>query len=280
MPIQYKQLQKVCEGIYGERVSGIVENDHTVTVIDPGYDAYLKRKADGTSVVRVYRLARDLGKPVKYVILTHAHNDHSANLPFYLLNKPAVLVHEKSPIKRFASQSIEKCVAAEIDGNVYRFIPTPGHGEAGDDMSILVESRKIIFVGDIVNPQMIPLYSDGNAYLASLETLLKYDYELMYCAHGGSLGQAEAKATVKHLQKLVASTRDFTFSLFDPSSPRQVICEKVYQKIAQEEGWSEQEFNERRSAKDGNGCTHYDYFNLGILHWLDVAQARARASRG
>ncbi len=172
-----------------------------------------------------------LGVPVKYVINTHYHADHSWGNCFFsgatiighalcrklLVEKgKASLEAIKAHNKVFEPVKIVEPHMTFSDGNLSLRVgkktlvmsPSPGHSE--DSISVLVEEDRVLFAGDAFMP--IPYTVDGNEeeLMATMKRMGKMGLENIIQGHGdiilrGEIEEAtrENVAYLTNLKKLV-----------------------------------------------------------------------------
>jgi len=162
--------------------------------------------------------------PPDYVILTHAHYDHSQGVP--ILRKRAakeqktfeVLASENSislledqsfnkyfePRKSFENikgvSPLKEDDIIDLDGLTLKIFDVPGHSK--DHIAILDEKNKNIFVGDAIGVKVgdnaflspvVPHTWNTDDYYASLDKLKQIDYESLCLANFGYIFDTEAK---------------------------------------------------------------------------------------
>lgn len=144
-------------------------------------------------------------KPVKQLLLTHHHEDHSGNAAsiaktYGLLPKAPELAQDKLA-KGYKTPLLQRIVwgslppvktqplaDAEYNGDGVKFVPvhTPGH--AKDLTCFHVPARGYFFSGDLyIAPRLKMLRSDENLsqLVNSIQRVLELDFEVLFCPHGG-----------------------------------------------------------------------------------------------
>jgi cyclase len=142
-------------------------------------------------------------KPVKYIALTHYHNDHTgANA---LFGKEGKFIAHKNVLKSLTSAEyllqplpkealpsilVEKEMKIEFGSESIKFIPAIGSHTSGD-MIILFEKAGIAVLGDLLFPDKFPFIDmnhggDVDKYFSTMNSFLeKYpDNTLFVSAHG------------------------------------------------------------------------------------------------
>jgi glyoxylase-like metal-dependent hydrolase (beta-lactamase superfamily II) len=141
--------------------------------VDPGrYPVALEESQ------RLFRHAQESGQPVRRIVLTHSHFDHTTGCQFlldgeriaqkgageWMLSEAAreylaLDPPEHPDLKRFTITlpSLEITGSATLRGtnHTLHLFPTPGHSP--DSMSIWVEPEGILFTGDVLSPVFRPL---------------------------------------------------------------------------------------------------------------------------
>ena len=162
--------------------------------------------------------------PPDIIILTHAHWDHTQAIPALrkkaeeLGKKIEVMASEKA-IPLLNDQSYNDIFNMGPYENIYNVTPlregdiidlhgitlkifdVPGHSK--EDIAILDEKNKNIFVGDaigskrtdgITSPAFMPPFFDKELYYESMNKLKNIDYGTLCLAHFGYIYGAEAKS--------------------------------------------------------------------------------------
>jgi len=156
-------------------------------------------------------------QPVKQLLLTHHHEDHSGNAQsiskhFNLVPKAPELGREKLA-QGFKIPLLQKVVwgrlppvetvalsEEEFTGKGEKLVPvhTPGH--AKDLTCFYVPSRGYVFSGDLyIAPRLKLLRSDENLeqLLSSIEKILALDFNILFCPHGGVIKQGKERLKAK-----------------------------------------------------------------------------------
>ncbi|MGE5415873.1 MAG: MBL fold metallo-hydrolase [Acidobacteriota bacterium] len=144
--------------------------------------------------------------PVKSVICTHHHEDHIGNNTFFQDREIPILAHElAAPLivdptlwtDRFMNyQKLlfdypppSACSSLDdfVEGNKYRFqvIHTPGHSH--DHICLLEPQNSWLFTGDVFRGEKgrnFRVDEDFYVYMATIEKLLDYDFDTIFCCSG------------------------------------------------------------------------------------------------
>lgn len=176
-------------------------------------------------------------KDIKLIIITHAHQDHTANVVYFKkISGAKILIHEaekeafekgsNSPtvpynlLGKFFSKIIKE---AKIDvtkadiiinnefsleeyGIKGKIIPTPGHTKGS--LSVIVND--IIIVGDLIMGGFIKAKQAGIPFILtnkdniikSLKKLISYNPQTIYAGHGGPFTKEQIKKLIKDEQKI------------------------------------------------------------------------------
>lgn len=259
----------------------VIAGDKDVCVIDPGFSY--------DSVDDVLNCCQCFKKPVSHVILSHAHNDHIANLEYYVRAFPSVRVIV-SPNSPFAHSKEAEVYAdratTRIAGVDIHFLHTPGHSQKMDDLSVYFPSEKVLYCGDMAQPQgncveratfasPVPFYYDGGVYLKSIETLLGVDFALLVTGHGDVCLTQEGRNWLQVTKQVIERSRTFAFQLCkeNPSENDSRIAEWVFRTIAHERALSPTSVNERMRPVEG--ISDYERYDLpGIRYWVKSARKK------
>jgi glyoxylase-like metal-dependent hydrolase (beta-lactamase superfamily II) len=160
-----------------------------IAVLDPG--------PDETSHLRAILSAS--AAPIRWVIVTHTHRDHS---PLALrlaqatgarlmgLAPPADGRQDETFSADYAPRDGERL---PLHGISLTAIHTPGH--ASNCVCYWLEDERMLFTGDHVlegvSPVILPPDGDMSAYMQSLDRLQAYDFERIAPGHGGVMEQGK-----------------------------------------------------------------------------------------
>jgi glyoxylase-like metal-dependent hydrolase (beta-lactamase superfamily II) len=164
--------------------------DTELAVIDPGPD-------DPRHLESI--LAAAGSAPIKWVIVTHTHRDHSPLAIELARRTQAKLIGMPAPRdgrqdETFAPQYIPGDAERLMLGNLELIaIHTPGH--ASNCVCYLIKSEGLLFTGDHVlegvSPVILPPDGDMSAYLSSIDKLFSYDFERIAPGHGDVMTQGK-----------------------------------------------------------------------------------------
>lgn len=180
-------LYELAEGVFGYVVSGVIQlnagivvGEEAVAVIDTG-----TTEEDARSLLEAVRHVTDL--PVRYVINTHHHGDHSFGNWWFL---PAVVLgHARCRVRLVGSEGFthRETMAAHLpmareqiravrltppdvtfEGHLDLHLGTHslrlaylGRGHTDNDIAIGVEGADVAFAGDLIESSGPPMVDDG-----------------------------------------------------------------------------------------------------------------------
>jgi glyoxylase-like metal-dependent hydrolase (beta-lactamase superfamily II) len=182
---------------------------------------------DETLTIREF-IEHELSVPVRYVINTHYHADHSWGNCFF--PGATIIAHARCRelLQERGEPSLEaakkqnpalrqvKIVLPQmtfLDGEMTlrvgkkNLIISPAHGHSEDGISILVEEDRILFAGDSFMP--IPYIVDGDIdeNLASIKRVARLGLENIVQGHGDIILRGEIDAAVKENLNYLTSIR-------------------------------------------------------------------------
>ncbi|MFN2635292.1 MAG: MBL fold metallo-hydrolase, partial [Thermoanaerobaculia bacterium] len=219
-------VQKLAEGVWmaeaeqGANVGWFLVSDEVV-VVDSGNDAATARAVLG-------KIAETAGKPVKFVVVTHAHGDHAAGAPVFAAAGAQIVCHENSAASIAFLLSGGKPgsslgVLGVSDRLVYfggsrrAAVYFLGPGHTNGDLIVLLPEEKILFSGDLVVNGRLPYLqsadSDPHGWEQILTRLATLDVEKIVPGHGKvgtrqSVGDSLAYLRkINELSKLFIETR-------------------------------------------------------------------------
>lgn len=197
--------------VYAQVTAGVVVGPQWGVVIDT------LALPDETLTIREF-IEHELNVPVRYVINTHYHADHSWGNCFFpgatviaharcreLLEEQGIPSLEMAKKQNPALRQV-KIVLPQmtfIDGDLTlrvgkkNLILSPAFGHSNDGISVLVEEDRILFAGDSFMP--VPHIVDGDAddNIASIKQIAKLGLENIVQGHGDIILRGEIDAAVK-----------------------------------------------------------------------------------
>lgn len=210
--------ERVSENVYvftSERYAQV----NAGAVVGPDWTVLIDTLAFPEEVAEIKQFVEErLESPVRYVINTHYHSDHTLGNCFF--PKATVLAHSlcRSYLDTRGRRALERAKEANpelqevviklpdvtfTDGRatvrvgrrVLQLIPLPGHSL--DGLGVLVVEDKVLFAGDVMMP--LPYLADGDydRMVASLKAIPRMKLENLVPGHGESVLRGEVTPTVR-----------------------------------------------------------------------------------
>ena len=242
------QRERIADNVYSFQ-SEIYAQVTAGSVIGPNWAVVIDTLAmpEETLAIRDF-IEQELNVPVRYVIDTHSHADHSWGNVFF----PGATVISHTLCRQFLD-TIGRSSLAEVRQQNLAFrnvkiilphmtfdqghlnlrvgkkslslIPLPGHSV--DNIGVLVEEDRVLFAGDAAMP--LPYIVDGDIddLTASLKKVSKMGLENVVQGHGDIVLRGEIDNFVKdniaylsNIRKVVrkASRRKYPFEILDETS--------------------------------------------------------------
>lgn len=265
-----------------------IEGAERLIAVDTGYDVASGMPFEGSSLDALAESAAATGKPVAHILVTHHHWDHTANLPLLLERWPetSVVGHAANPLAEVTLRitSEERLILGDVQVVA---LPTPGHSDAGDDVSYWLPEERFLFSGDLAQPQgpsyaastgpsPVPFFHDGAAYLRSLERLLALDMSAMRTGHGDLLGPEQARQWLRVTYATVGRIAELAIEVVEKYPDRSLdwLCELVYDRVADERHYGFRQANARKRPRSADGGpSDYERFDKpGIRYWVEQAK--------
>src|SRR5580704_6879011 len=189
-------LQKIKDDLYvialSKGVGGgniaVYLTDDGVILVDDMFDR------DYTAIMEQVKSLT--GKPVKYVLNTHQHEDHAGGNAKMLAASAEVIAHRnvRSNMVRLNQPGLPRVTFSdEMDvslGGKEVITRHYGRGHTGGDAVIYFPARKVIHTGDLFltnPPQPFIDYANGGSALewtSTLDEILKLDFDTVIPGHG------------------------------------------------------------------------------------------------
>jgi cyclase len=213
-PSRVTSVEKVADGVWmattdqTSNVGWFLVGDEVV-VVDAGADA-------ATGKALLDKIQETAGKPVRYLIITHAHGDHAGGTGVFVAAGADIISSESSapslaPLVGGASKGKSSLLALSerlvLFGNTRRVaIYFLGPAHTAGDIVVLLPDEKILFSGDIVLGKRAPYMQspdvDPSGWENILARLAKLDIEKIVPGHG-TLGTRQAIAdTYGYVKKM------------------------------------------------------------------------------
>lgn len=198
----------------------------------------------GPPKARQHAAALAAEQPPSVVALTHFHEDHSGNagwlartygVPVFMGEETARILKRPPNIPVYRKwvwgqmEPVSGTVMEEVletERHRFRVIPTPGH--CHDHIAYLEEERGWLFSGDLYLGTRLHYGMRGESVgdmIASIERVLSYPFETVFCAHAGVVeaGRTSLEAKRRFLLELVEETR----YLAQKGIPARLIARKL-----------------------------------------------------
>lgn len=212
------QRERVAENVYFFQ-SEIYAQVTAGAVVGPNWAVVIDTLAIPEETIEIRNfIEQELAVPVRYVIITHYHADHSWGT--YLFPGATVIAHRlcrelldtrgrssleesraQSPIFRQARIVLPHVVFSEgtmglrVGKKALVLMPLPGH--SADNIGVLVEEDRVLFAGDVCMP--LPYIVDGNIddMIASLKKIGRMGLENIIQGHGDIVLRGEIDGTIR-----------------------------------------------------------------------------------
>ncbi|WP_025028144.1 MBL fold metallo-hydrolase [Caldalkalibacillus mannanilyticus] len=208
-----------------------------------------------------------MDRPLEQVVVSHHHEDHTGmadwlerkkNLPIYMLPETQRILNHpyKLPMYRYLTWGQMRPVQGTLIGekiqtNRFTFdvVRTPGHCQ--DHLSLVEPNHGFVFSGDLFVSSRIK-YSlhrgeSLKSMLQSIEALLSYDFQHVFCAHAGFVprGRQALEKKKKFLHELV----DSVLFYYQEGQSLEEIREKLHPQIDWNHLLSRGEFSSRNVVR-------------------------------
>jgi glyoxylase-like metal-dependent hydrolase (beta-lactamase superfamily II)/8-oxo-dGTP pyrophosphatase MutT (NUDIX family) len=225
----------------------------------PGTNSYLVGAADGSAwavvdpgpddEVHLDRLVAAAPGPIRWILATHTHIDHSPGAVRLKAKTGAEVLgqfarHRANQDQSFApDRELQGGERLEIGpGTTLRAIHTPGH--ASNHLCFLVEEEKTLFTGDhlmqgstvVINPPD----GDMGAYLRSLRELMAMDIDWLTPGHGFVMDRPSERiaALIEHRLKREAKVESAVREL-GPADAATLVPKAYDDTPAHLHGWAQ-----------------------------------------
>ena len=226
--------------LHDDQLSMVIGSDK-VAFIDTG----LKRSEILKALLFVNEEGGSLLKK-HYVILTHGHLDHSYSAFIYkMLFKEYSIICAHSRSSYEVDKKLEDGETLDLGDLELEIICTPGHSFDLDDISIYVKEDKVLFCGDVCQPQglsfekadwpsPVPFFCWLNQYKASIEKLLQFDFEVLQGGHKATYYQNEGIKALKITLEVVNFMEELAKKLTEehPNQSVETIASWIYDTVA------------------------------------------------
>jgi cyclase len=239
------QRERVSDNVFSFQ-SDVYAQVTAGAVIGPSWAVLIDTLATPEESLEVRNfIEQDLDVPVRYLINTHYHADHTWGNCFF----PGATVISHSLCRQWLMERGQKALQeASRQNNIFRqvkivlphltfeenginlrvgkktltLIPMGGH--SADNLAVLVEEDRVLFAGDTFMPMPYIVDGDIDQMTASLKKISKMGLENVVPGHGDIVLRGEIDATVKenltylsNIRKVVrkASRRKYPMDMLD-----------------------------------------------------------------
>jgi len=212
------QRERVAENVYTFQ-SDVYAQVNAGAIVGPNWAVVIDTLALPEETIHIRQfIEQELQVPVRYVINTHYHADHT--MGNYLFPNATILAHALCR-ELIDSRGRESLEAARKQGTSFRqarivlphvtfaegslnlrvgkktlaLTPFPGHSP--DNIGVILEEDRIMFAGDVFMP--IPYIVDGNVddMINSLKEIGKIGFENVIQGHGDIVLRGEVEGSVR-----------------------------------------------------------------------------------
>lgn len=203
--------------INGRRQSnaGAIILKNYIVAIDPSPD--LKS-------AKIYRknLEERFGKPVKIILITHYHGDHTFGVKAF---ENMIVIGTKNLLERMKSKlttdwyhikdeiTLPNLILTDklrISDNGFDIDIFNAKGHTNCSSYAYFVNEKVLFAGDLVFAEQFPwagdISCDPDKWIEVFKDFLKLDYSKLIPGHGPIVGKEEVKKQLEHFQKLRDAT--------------------------------------------------------------------------
>lgn len=206
---------------YAQVTAGVIAGPQWAVVIDT------LPTPDETLRIREF-VEQELGVPVRYVINTHYHADHTwgncffpgATVISHSLCRKILDTKGRASLEAAKKQNIifrqvdlvlphmtfeTGGIKLKVGKKTLTLIDLPGHSE--DGIGVLIEEDRVLFSGDAFMP--LPYIVDGNIddLIASLKKISRMGYENVVPGHGDIVLRGEIEGAVKENLNYLSAIR-------------------------------------------------------------------------
>ncbi|MFW9914513.1 MAG: MBL fold metallo-hydrolase [Candidatus Thorarchaeota archaeon] len=231
-------------GVAGTNAVFLVEGEEKTCLIDAGTDA---------DVPRIIKTLKQLNSfPPDYVLLTHAHWDHSQGISkmrqkasrefeVFASEKSIPLLEDQSwnafadPKQKFHNifdvTPLKEGETVDLGGVTLKIYESPGHIK--DHIVILDEQTKNLFIGDAIGNKLgdqaflsacYPPFFSKEDFYATLDKLKGIDYETLSLSHFGYITGDEARTILDEARMIL----DQYWGIFETAEQEDKLADIKY----------------------------------------------------
>ncbi len=223
--------------IYAQVTAGVVVGPHWAVVVDT------LALPDETLSMRDF-IERELDIPVRYVINTHYHADHTWGNCFFpgatiiahargrqLLEEKGIPSLEAARKQNAALRQVKIVLphmtfengSMTLKVGKKNLVLSPAAGHSGDGISVLVEEDRVLFAGDAFMP--LPYLVDGDIddLVASIKKIGRMGLENIIQGHGDIILRGEIDAAVKENLNYLSAIRKAVRTAARRKEPREYL---------------------------------------------------------
>jgi glyoxylase-like metal-dependent hydrolase (beta-lactamase superfamily II) len=231
-------------GVAGANAVFLVEGEEKTCLIDAGTQA---------DVSRIIKTLKQMNAfPPDYVLLTHAHWDHSQGIPkmrkkasrefeVFASEKSIPLLEDQSwnafadPKRKFHNITdvtpLKEGETIDLGGVTLKIFGSPGHTK--DHIVVLDEQTKNLFLGDAIGNKLgdqvflsvcYPPFFSKDDFYATLDKLKGIDYETLSLSHFGYITGEEARTILDEARAIL----DKTWGIFETAEQEDKLADIKY----------------------------------------------------
>ena len=203
--------------------------EREIAVLDPG----------PLDVAHLDNILQQAGGPIRWVLVTHTHSDHSPLAKRLAQHTGAALIGVAPPGD--GRQDTSFVPGREPgDGELLslgelrlKAIRTPGH--ASNCVCYLLESAGLLFTGDHVlegvSPVILPPDGDMSDYLTSIDKLMPMNFDRIAPGHGGVIDNAKRTLDMLRKHRLMREAKVISVLRQAGSSTLESLTPRVYDDV-------------------------------------------------
>ncbi|MEW5829698.1 MAG: MBL fold metallo-hydrolase [Chloroflexota bacterium] len=223
--------------VYAQVTAGVVVGPHWAVVVDT------LALPDETLGMRDF-IERELDIPVRYVINTHYHADHTWGNCFFpgatiiaharcrqLLEEKGIPSLEAARKQNAALRQVKIVLphmtfengSMTLKVGKKNLVLSPAAGHSGDGISVLVEEDRVLFAGDAFMPLPYVVDGDIDDLVASIKKIGRMGLENIIQGHGDIILRGEIEAAVKENLNYLSAIRKAVRTAARRKEPREYL---------------------------------------------------------